>query len=269
MNVSVVAISTGKDAADLAVSDVDALREAIGSAVTAPKYFLDRFLEHHDIARPEGKKAVAAAYAPLLLSMESDIDRDFWRKELTAHIGADDRAVLSVLRKQQAEQEREAGYRKDAADEGEATEANSGFSSRSETVRNHIIGILLLDPARVADLPSEGPVREMIAGDTLFAAIDADGDGGVTDRMTDEAEKPRAATLLFEAERATETEDMSDFERDEARKAALDDLLGQLKKELDREEKARLASEIEAAREAGDKEREKELLSRLSGRKDD
>lgn len=269
MNVSIVAISTGKDAADLAVSDADALREAIGSAVTAPKYFLDRFLERHDIARPEGKKSVADAYAPLLLSMESDIDRDFWRKELASHIGADDRAVLAVLRKQRAEQEREAGYRRDEGSAEEPAEADSGFSSRSETVRNHIIGILLLDPARVADLPSEGPVREMIAGDTLFAAIDADADGSVMDRIMDEAEKPRAATLLFEAERATETEDMSDFERDEARKAALDDLLRQLEAELDREEKTRLASEIEAARKAGNKEREKELLSRLSGRKDD
>jgi DNA primase len=269
MNVSLVSISSGKDAADLAVSDTDALRSAIGAAVTAPKYFLEHFLKKYDVSRPEGKKAVARAYAPLLMAMESDIDRDFWRKELASHIGADDRAVLSVLRQAETERTRETRYEHSESEDTGATVPDRAFSSRSEAVRNRLLGLLLLDPALVASVPSKGAIREALARDPLFSLIDGTGAGRVTDRITDEHEKTRAATLLFEAEREIEASDVSEFELAETRKATLLDLLKQLEAELAREEKTRLATEIEAARKAGDREREKVLLSRLSGRLED
>ncbi len=266
MGVSLVSIPSGKDAADLAVSDVEALRVAVGAAVTAPKYFLDRFLERNDVTRPEGKKTVAMAYAPLLLAMESEIDRDFWRRELTSHIGADDRAVLSVLRRAEEEKSRETRYERNEAKGTEAVGSDRAFSNRSEAVRNRLIGLLLLDPTLLASLPESGPVREALAGDLLFSVLIGAGGERVTDRIGDEAEKRRAAELLFEAEREIEASDVSGFELTEARGTVLNDLLAQLESELAREEKVRLAAEIGVARKAGDKERERELLSRLSGR---
>jgi len=269
MGVSVVSIPSGKDAADLAVSDVEALRDAIGAAVTAPKYFLDRFLAKNDITRPEGKKAVATAYAPLLLAMESDIDRDFWRRELASHISADDRAVLSVLRQAQESRDRESRYERPVPDAAEVSGSDRAFSSRSEAVRNRLIGLLLLDPTLLASLPASGSVREALAGDPLFPALVGAGEGQAMSRIGDEAEKRRAATLLFETEREIAASGISEFELAEARKTVLSDLLVQLESERAREEKVRLAAAIEAARKSGDKERERELLSRLSGRASD
>lgn len=265
MSVSVVSIPSGKDAADAALEDADALRKSIATAIPAPEHFLKRFLGKYDVSGPEGKKAVAEAFVPLLLAMESDIDRDFWKRELSSRIGVEDRAVLSVLRGEEDRRNRESAYGSRTA-EPETPRPGGSFSRRSETVRDRMIGFLLLDPELISREPMPDTVREYLSSDPLFVAVSADAGGAVMDGLSDEMSKRRAASLLFEAERFVGTGEGYDFERKEERTRAFADLLTQLSAELRKEEISSLAAAIEAARKSGDRGLEKELLTRLSER---
>lgn len=265
LSVSVVSIPSGKDAADLAVGDVDALRRAIADAVSAPKHFLERFLSGHDVSTPEGKKAVVSSYAPLLLSMESEIDRDFWIRELSSRAGVSENSVRAALRKVSDSRDRESSYAPEVPAEEEKRPLRP-FSKRSEAVRDRILGFLLLDRDL---LPREGGnpvIREFLAADRLFPAIFSGDADSVMDRLPDEEGKRRAAELLFQAERFPEAADGYDFEAKEERKKAFSDLLAQLGEELRKDEIASLASAIDEAKRSGDKSKEKDLLSRLNER---
>lgn len=265
LSVSVVSIPSGKDAADLAVEDADMLRKAIGDAVSAPKHFLDRFLTGRDVSTPEGKKSVVSAYAPMLLAMESEIDRDFWIRELSARAGVSESSVRATLRKASDARDRESSYAS-IPREAEEKRPSREFSKRSEAVRDRILGFLLLEPALLSAGEISPDIGEFLSTDPLFSVLSSGESETVMERLSDEDAKRRAAELMFEAERFPEETDGYDFERKEGRKKAFSDLLTQLGEELRKDEIASIASAIDEARRSGDRNREKELLSRLNDR---
>lgn len=262
MSVSIVSLPEGKDAADAALGNPSVLRHAVAEAVPAPEYFMRRFLDGFDIAVPEGKRAAAAAYAPILAAMSSDIDRNFWRGELASRLRVDERALFGVLRQADMASGNDLSVR--TANDAALTQAvgPSPFSRRSDTILDGIIGLLLSDPTLVDGMIVTDPVAQRLSADGIYVALREGDVGSVMDRLTDETVKSRAARLLFEADRFATDEKGYDFEVRERRAELLKELIGRLMTELRKEEIAALAAEISEAQRAGDRERQQVLLAR-------
>ncbi|NTW13823.1 MAG: DNA primase [Candidatus Moranbacteria bacterium] len=264
MSVSIVVLTEGKDAADAALENPEALRVAIRNAVPAPEFFLNRFADRYDISLPEGKKMVASDFAPLLSAMNSDIDRNYWRQQLSSRLRVEERALIGVLRRSDEDRARDFGRTRVEAKE-DVRAVGASFSRRSDTVRDSIIGLLLSEANLLKDIRLPEAVREYLSLDPIYTAIVAKGGVSVTDSFSDEAMKRRAAGLLFEADKFVSEEKGYDFELRERRKGVFAELVSQLVSELRKEQLTTLAADIEEAKRNGDKKKEQELLGRLSG----
>jgi DNA primase len=260
MSVSVVLLPEGKDAADAALEDPESLRQAVIRSVPAAKYYLNRAVSMNDIRLPEGKRSVAEGYAPLLAAMTNRIDRDFWQRELADAIGVEERSLLSTLAKAEGAA-RDTGLDR-AVTVGSET-ANRPFLTRSDVLRDRILGLMLLEPAFRTDSRITGRVEQALADDALFTAMRAANSEDVFTLSEDEDGKRRAAKLLFDAEDLLAGERAED-EQSMRKEVVFSELVGQLSEEFRKEELQRIVKAVGAARTEGDRALEKELLERFN-----
>lgn len=256
MSVSVVLLPEGKDAADAALEDSEALRLAVVRSVPAAKYFLDKAVSSNDIRLPDGKRSVAEGYAPLLAAMTNRIDRDFWRRELAEAIGVEERSLVSTLK----------------AAEGSRVENVSGnvrkpddraFLNRSDVLRDRILGLMLLEPSFRSDARISARVEEAFSGDGLFHLVRETETGDPFAAIGDEAGKRRMAKLLFDAEELLSGE-RGEEEQRQRKHIVFSELLEQLADEFRKEELQRIVKAIGVARTDGDRTLEKRLLERFA-----
>jgi len=261
MSVSIVLLPEGKDAADAALEDAEALRQAVLRSVPAAKYFLDKAVSSNDIRVPDGKRAVAETYAPLLAAMTNRIDRDFWRRELADAIGVEERSLLETLRVAEGSAAREAGP--ESRRETAPTSGDRTFLTRSDILRDRILGLMLYESDFRKDARIDGRIGEVLSRDPLFSVIRSASTNDPFPISDDEIAKRRAAVLLFDAEELLAGEG-GDDERDARKEAIFSELIGQLSEEFRKEELQSIAKAVGAARAKGDRALEKELLGRFS-----
>lgn len=97
MDVSIVSLAHGKDAAELAKDDPGALADAIANARVAMEYFLSRILESHDRKDSSGKKAIARESLALIDALRNDVEKDTWLRRLADDLDVGVQALLGVL----------------------------------------------------------------------------------------------------------------------------------------------------------------------------
>ncbi len=260
MSVSVVLLPEGKDAADAALEDSEALRQAVIRSTPAAKYFLDRAVEANDVRIPDGKRSVAEGYAPLLAAMTNRIDRDFWQRELADAIGVEERSLLVTLRAAEVTPRESVPEMPKAKSSGERGDV---FLTRSDVLCDRILGLMLLEPVFRKDSRISGRVEEALSSDPLFLLIRSASPDDLFPVSEDEAAKRRLARLLFDAEELLAGERGED-EQDKRKEVVFSELLGQLSEEFRKEELQRIVKAIGAARADGDRALEKKLLERFA-----
>lgn len=260
MSVSVVLLPEGKDAADAALEDPEALRQAVIRSTPAAKYFLNRAVAANDVRIPDGKRSVAEGYAPLLAAMTNRIDRDFWQRELADAIGVEERSLLATLRAAEVAPRESAPEMPKAKSSGERGDV---FLTRSDVLCDRILGLMLLEPAFRKDSRISGRVEEALSSDPLFLLIRSASPDDLFPVSEDEAAKRRLARLLFDAEELLAGE-RGDDEQDKRKEVVFSELLGQLSEEFRKEELQRIVKAIGAARADGDRALEKKLLARFA-----
>ncbi|NTW89460.1 MAG: DNA primase [Candidatus Moranbacteria bacterium] len=260
MSVSVVLLPEGKDAADAALEDPEALRQAVIRSTPAAKYFLDRAVSANDVRIPDGKRSVAEGYAPLLAAMTNRIDRDFWQRELADAIGVEERSLLATLRAAEVAPRESAPEIPKTKSSGERGDV---FLTRSDVLCDRILGLMLLEPVFRKDSRISGRVEEALSSDPLFLLIRSASPDDLFPVSEDEAVKRRLARLLFDAEELLAGERGED-EQDKRKEVVFSELLGQLSEEFRKEELQRIVKAIGAARVDGDRALEKKLLERFA-----
>ncbi|NTV55066.1 MAG: DNA primase [Candidatus Moranbacteria bacterium] len=260
MSVSVVLLPEGKDAADAALEDPEALRQAVIRSTPAAKYFLDRAVSANDVRIPDGKRSVAEGYAPLLAAMTNRIDRDFWQRELADAIGVEERSLLATLRAAEVAPRESAPEIPKTKSSGERGDV---FLTRSDVLCDRILGLMLLEPVFRKDSRISGRVEEALSSDPLFLLIRSASLDDLFPVSEDEAAKRRLARLLFDAEELLAGERGED-EQDKRKEVVFSELLGQLSEEFRKEELQRIVKAIGAARVDGDRALEKKLLERFA-----
>ncbi len=264
--VSIVAITSGKDAADAARENPQVLREAVTHAVPALEYFLEQAMTKHDAQLPEGKRAIAEFYLPILAHAENAIERMHFLSRLAFRIGMDEKALAPTLEKEFRER------RKDGSSPTSIRSAGSveaSFGNRAEILRENIIGLALIETGARNDFAclSEEKVVEFLSRHPISQYILQGAKEGVDPLVLigDVSLKALGTKLSFQAEEILSAVLSG---APEERSAAAKDLLGQYVKSLDGEiRKERLASisrALESARKAGDKPLQKSLMEEFT-----
>jgi DNA primase len=264
MNVWIVAIPEGKDAADIAKESPEALYEAVERPTLALRYFLDRLLERYDRHAPDGKRLIAQGYLNLLRFVSQPIDRAYWVKKLAEALEVEEGILLGVLQKLPASEgssERQAAPAAPLPDQ-------SAFRKRSELLRRKMLSLMLLDGTvwREAVGVTEKDFGEFFASHRTYVLMRDRGEESrysfrnFTERLEEEPWKQEMAKLSFEGEKEIEGAVFSD---DEERRRHIREIFSQyareLSKELRREALLRLERLMREAREKGEKQREEEL----------
>jgi DNA primase len=250
VSVSIVSIPLGKDAADAAKEDPEKLIASVSHPTPAAEYFLAKFLAEDDVRNPDGKRRIAEKYAPMILAMRSDIERDHWTREFAKALQVEEKVLLGVLQK--ASDQFEGRHMGEKA----PIEEKNVFSKRSESLRERLIGLLLVHPD-VKDnvLPSLERVEMFLRSHPASRYI------GVAPDAPDAAEQQDVSKLFFEAERFLETASNTDepFNHEKLFREIANDLAAELRKE----EQTDVAALMDEAKKKGDRDAEQALMKRF------
>lgn len=267
IEVSIVSIPEGKDAADLAQEHPEAVREAIADPSPALKYFLTQILARFDIETPRGKKEALAAFVPFIVAAKSPIDRAYWIKELAQSIKVEEKDVRGVVHNEQKEREK----RSQNLPKGQDVpfhDATVLFVKRSERLREELIAVMLAFPsvrALVRGTPDERVLCFLEKHPLYFFIVQAGDESQPVDLIEDRDLKMLASRLLFRILDGPDFSTLMEEERVEKAQHMAQRLMTDMKKEVIRnEELVGLEHDLEAARRAGAKEKEKELLMRFA-----
>jgi DNA primase len=256
--VEAVALTSGKDAADMNRENPDLLRAAVASAKPAMRYFLDSLLRSPDAESQDGKRVIVERYAELLAATPNDLDRSHWTKELAESIQAEPKVVQATVEKAFRSMQQGAGF---VESRPIGAFLPKSFGRRSEVLREGIIGLALVDRKAwdLVEAETDGTVRDFILLHPIAFFIrnnPADPVSAIEDRTLQSA----ASDILFR------TLELPRFRDEGTDRAALvietaTEYLQGLRTELhDRDERIDIGRALEAARQSGDKDEERRLL---------
>lgn len=263
---SIVAITSGKDAADAARENPEILRSAVAHDMPALEYFLEQAILRHDVEAPEGKRAIAEFYLPILAHAENAIERTHFLSRLAFRIGMDEKALAPALEKEIHEQRKNITA---AVGKNITGAVNTSFGSRSDILRENIIGLALIDAGARGAFAclSHEKVVEFLTKHPLSPYILRGAKEGMDPlvSISDMELKTLGTKLSFQAE-----ESLSAIltGTPEERSAAAQELLGQyagsLEGEIRKERLTSISRALESARKAGDKSLQKTLMEEFT-----
>lgn len=267
ISVSIVAIPSGKDAADMGKEDPERLKQAVAASVPAPKYFLDATVAKHDRTTSDGKRRIVDEYAELLQAVKNPIERAHWIKELAREVGTEERIVAGAVNAAFAKQDRYTGPSAQPLVTPSVTP--HVFGKRSELLREELIGLAYAEPAVRTVIESasvDADTKAWIAAHPLYFFIVQSGQGDPLSLIEDQALKNESSRLSFRALESPEVAGAPAEERTgimiDMAKRYLDDLTGEVTK---RERLIALERSIREARDRGDRDEEKRLLGEFAG----
>jgi DNA primase len=260
--VEAVALSSGKDAADMNREDPAQLRTAVSTAQPAMRYFLDSLLRDADAGSQAGKNQIVERYAELLAAIENELDRSHWTKELAAAIGAEPKVVQATVEKAFRSMQRGDHF---IESRPSGTFLPKTFGRRSEVLREGLIGLMLASPTarEVVALETDNAVTDFLSLHPIAFFIrnnPSDPIAAIEDRTL----QSLASAILF---RTLELPSLRAAEEERETVAAniTGEYLRDLRSELhEKDERLALGRAIEAARQAGNKGEERRLFEEFA-----
>ncbi|MEI8103865.1 MAG: DNA primase [Candidatus Moraniibacteriota bacterium] len=257
LRVMIVAIEGGKDAAELAQHDPDALRGAIQGAIPALDYFLQRLMVRYNRHNPEGRRDIVEDFATLLSVMPDVVERSFWLKRLAETVESDEHIVAEsvdrAIRARRVPTPNAGAYTPSVATP--TASSHTPFTHRSEILRQRIGWCCLLD-ASLRVLLSQNiseSVQAYLSEDPIL------GNANTLEAQLREA--------MFASEQFLEQEGLTQSTPEE-RHVILEPLvrqyLSELTKELQHEALKRIEYQMKQARESGNREEESRLRAEFA-----
>lgn len=271
MNTSIVTIPSGKDAAELAKNDVEALRAAVAAPVAAPEYFLKKFSGENDRSTAEGKRVIAERFAELIASMRNVLERSHWVTRLADELRMDEKvlsqALVGVLSRFSEGRPRVVFGGDDAVVRKRVELPR--FGRRSETLREELVAFSLSSAAarEVATAREiDADVKEFLSGHPLFFfLVQAGAKGDALALMEDRVLKSEATKLTFRVLERPDVVVLPTEEREERLRVLAVQTRDEIVKELHgREKLATLKEAIDVAKRHGDRDEERRLLTEFS-----
>ena len=256
LNVRIVLLSGGKDAADVIRENKEIWEKSVREARGLVEYYFEDIFSRYDAKDPVGKKRIAKELLNVIKDISSPVEQSHWLKVLAEKLGTEEKVLAGVLEQAKKEKKESGDSRRREAEKPE---------KKGHAHEKRIIGLLLA-------FPKEGRRQiEKIRPDyfsgkkeksILSAIIEGKGDYDTakiksifsdyeTDKLIDEA--------VFEAE--VEAEIRTDSQRFFDPALELKACLERLKKMYIKEKIIKLTQDIKEAEKAGDREAVKILVN--------
>lgn len=99
VNVKVVQLPSGKDAAELAGTNPELLRSAVEKAKPAMEYFFERVFAKYNKENVEDKKRITQELLEMIGYLANEIEKSHWLKKLAAEIDVDENTLTDMLKR--------------------------------------------------------------------------------------------------------------------------------------------------------------------------
>lgn len=268
LSVSVIALASGKDAADMGKESPEKLREAVAQFVPVPRYFLTAVLAKHDKTTSDGKRKIVDEYTELLLFVKNPIERAHWIKELAREIQMEEKLVMSAINATLLARERRERYTVPETRQANLPRGMLSFGKRSELLREELVGLMYADKTvreALLGLLMDDETKAFLEKHLLFFFLLQAGDREPLSLIEDPTLKSEATRLSFRVLEAPDFIGVAPIDRTGKMLEIAKRYAEQLKVEITKREKLiSLEQAIGEAREKGDKELEKKLVAQFT-----
>jgi DNA primase len=263
INVKIVTLTDGKDAADVAVKDPNLLLSAVKNATFAMEYFFAEALEKYDRNSADGKRQIVKEILSHVSHLESTVEKAHWIKKVAHQVDVEEKVIGDVL------QNIAASLSRNASQTAIIAQQDASFQKRSDIVRDSLAGAIM-SSQKIWKIASEQKNSEPWAvGDAILKYILKKGPevGYSFDVLLALIEDPRAAEKLrkiyFETKYRFTQDGVIEYGEEDLRQL-MDGYIAQYVKELQKEKLHVIIKEIETAEQKGDKETLAKLMSEFT-----
>ena len=260
LQVRLIALESGKDAADMGMENPDELKQVVEHHRSAPEYFLEKSRQEYPVETAEGKRAIVDDFLSLLIAIANPLERAFWVKELARVTGLEERVITGVVNQAFLEKTRRDGPM--PPERARETSVNQ-FQNRADRLAEEVIGLLLIDNQvrQEVTVNLSDTVKDFLTKKPLFFFLLQAGEHDPMSLIEKSEEKALATRLTFRLLEGPEFAGLDAGETREKVRKLLDEYLVLLDSEVGTTEKRRtLERGLEEARRKGDKDEEKRLL---------
>ncbi|MCX6763009.1 MAG: DNA primase [Candidatus Moranbacteria bacterium] len=135
LNVKIISLSSGKDAAECLKKNPEVWKKAVENAEGVMEYYFKEAFSRHDPKKPTDKKKIAQELLNVIKDISSPIEQAHWIKVLADKIETEEKVLLGVLEKAKSKEIQPAVHKK----EGER-------ENHGNSLEKNIIGIILAFP---------------------------------------------------------------------------------------------------------------------------
>jgi DNA primase len=264
IEVEIVSLPKGKDAAELAQEDPEKLKKATENALSVMDYFFEKNFKKFDKSTAAGKKKISEEILDIISSLGNAVEKNHWIKKLSQELETSEKALTDELKKINLNDRLENKSSQNSNDN------KASVLSREEILIKEISGLMLVYREVWKETKNKIKERELFFKDDLLKLMlekgeEANFDFDIFIKFLDNDKilKEKAEKAFFEKkyqlglnnnwEEIEIPDPLSEMEK----------YLNELDKEKKREELVKIAADLKTARENNDKD-SIELLKRES-----
>lgn len=262
INVKIVTLTDGKDAADVAQKNPELLLEAVRKSVPAMEYFFQQALQKHDRKSAEGKNNIAKEVLKHVAFLESKIEKAHWIKKIAHEVDVEEKVVSDVLKSMDQIAPRS------GQDNVIKTEKMQTVQTRLEVLRDTMLGAIMKNSKIWGEICEKWSTSEWAKADPWIMLVLQKGmaAGFSFDQMLanigNDATIEQLRKIYFNTEFGFGDNPSDNTEKDV--RLMVEEYIGNYLKELQKEKVHSIIKEIEMAERVGDKELMKKLMGQLT-----
>jgi len=135
LNVKIITLASGKDAADSLRENPQIWKTAVESAMGVMEYYFQEIFSRYDVKKPTEKKKIARELLNVVKDISDPVEKSHWVKVLAARVGTEEKILHDILQKTEKREE-------NASEESPDEKKDSGYRG----IEAGILGILLAFP---------------------------------------------------------------------------------------------------------------------------
>jgi|WetSurMetagenome_2_1015567.scaffolds.fasta_scaffold55435_2 DNA primase len=248
MNISVVTLPKGKDAADLAREKPEELVKAVGESLPAMEYFYQNTFSKFDKEKAEDKKKMAEIILDMLTNLGNAIEKNHWIKKLSEDLNITESILTGLIKKATLK-----GRTTNSDAPKSKIDSEIHLGKKIDTLIDEILGLMLVSTAIWKKVAETKSAELTSLKDSLLISMLGKGQGVAFDFerflniLEKEEEKNRAENLFFTKKYRLDINNnleeviITDPERELGR------VLNEIKKELMKEELQKITADLRVA----------------------
>jgi len=260
VNVSVIILSEGKDAAELVQKDPKKFIEASEKPIPIMEYFFQQFFRKYDGNKIEDKKIIAAELLNIIRNFGNAIEKNYWIRKLSQKLDVNENVLVDILKRT------ETGGSRQPED---SVKKEKVSKKRVEVLLEKIAGLMMNSKILWEKISSDSRGKYYFSENKKFLPIFEKGreSGYKFENLISSLENKEESDFLQKAyfdtkysntENGPVENDLSDSEEQ------AEYCLNELKKEIGKNRLKILLNDIRKAEENGDKEGKNLLINEFN-----